>query len=141
MLWTIVYLFSVVYYSFQNQVISDSFCVVISGQPLDSVVISDKPLNSVVNSNQPLDSVVISDKPLDSVVSTKLFVNNEEFAHYKKREFTRWVEESKYFKYLQDEKEMMLPEFNNTLVKLENCKTTKGLSFFLILSYRLYFIL
>lgn len=131
MLWIIAYFFSVVYYSFQNQVISDSFCVVISGQHLDSVVISNQPLNSVVNSNQ----------PVDSVVSTELFVNNEEFVRYKKREFTQWVEESKYFKYLQDEKGMMLPEFDNTSVKLENCKTTKGLSFVLILSYRLYFIL
>lgn len=78
---------------------------------------------------------VIINEPVDNDLSFESFVNNKEFANYEKRNFTKWVEESKYLSYLQDEKEMMLSAFNNTPVKHEKCKTTDGwlfVSFFLI---------
>lgn len=58
---------------------------------------------------------------------------NDQFVGYKKRDYTKWTERSKYYRYLQDEKEMMFPLFNNTEIKPHKCKTKDGSCFRCIL--------
>lgn len=51
---------------------------------------------------------------------------NDEFVDYKKRDYTKWTERSQYYHYLQDEKEMMFPMFNNTEIQPHKCNTQEG---------------
>ena len=55
--------------------------------------------------------------------------NNIEFGNYEKREYTKFVENSRFYKYLQDEKEMMLSTFNNTFIPEEACNSQQGSDF------------
>ena len=55
--------------------------------------------------------------------------NNIEFRKYKKREYTRFIENSRFYKYLQDEKEMMLSTFNNTYIPEIACNSQQGRHF------------
>ena len=54
-------------------------------------------------------------------VNLSNFQGNIEFKKYEKREFTKFIENSRFYKYLQDEKEMMLSTLNNTFIPEMSC--------------------
>ena len=52
---------------------------------------------------------------------------NTEFDAYKKRPYTTWVESSRYYHYLQDEKEMMIPLLNSDSYHAGSCQNRNGI--------------
>ena len=52
------------------------------------------------------------------------------FMEYDKRDYTRYVEKSKFFHHLQDERELSQSTFNNTYIKPQRCTTVTGITLF-----------
>ena len=51
---------------------------------------------------------------------------NPDYKNYQKRESTKYVENSSFFRHLQDEKEIMSSSFNNLYIPPKNCTEKKG---------------
>lgn len=69
---------------------------------------------------------VISLNAYRSVKCNTGYHPNTEFASYQKRSYTTWVESSRYYHYLQDEKEMMIPFFNSDSYYAGSCRNRNG---------------
>ena len=75
---------------------------------------------------------VISDNKSSTSIS---LMSDLSFQQYNKRSFTKYVQSSRFFHHLQDEKSLLFSTFSNYFIKPTFCASKSGMNIFLKMSY------
>ena len=81
---------------------------------------------------------VISDNKSSTSIS---LMSDLSFQQYNKRSFTKYVQSSRFFHHLQDEKSLLFSTFSNYFIKPTFCASKSGMNIFLKMSYSIFIFL